>query len=248
MLAQAVALDARKHADWRLRPQRGFPFAAGLHMAAVMQPEFRRVSVTYPIVFVEDREFDTFRPMALFGLKTGENLFVGPDGHWDAPYVPAVVRAYPFALAHGADGDRLAVCIDASPQVVSLTEGTPLFQDDGQPSAALGEAKAFLSRLRQMQVLTHAFCQALAERNLFTPFAVRARRAGEVVEVDGCYVVDEERLDGLPDARVSGLRQRGWLAAVYAHLISLLQMDRLCHGPSGDVAARRHVTSHGVHR
>ena len=248
MLTHPVALDASEHARWRLRPQRGFPFAAGLHMASVMQPEFRRVSVIYPIVFVEDTEFDAFRPMALFGLKTGENLFVGPDGHWDAPYVPAVVRAYPFALARAADGDRLAVCIDASAHTVCPTDGVPLFEDDGQPAAALRDAKAFLSRLRQMQVLTDAFSRALAERNLFTPFAVRARRGSEIVEVDGCYVVDEERLDRLSDARLSGLRERGWLAAVYAHLVSLLQLDRLSHGPSGDPAARSPMASHGVHR
>jgi hypothetical protein len=218
-------------------------------MASVMQPEFRRVSVIYPIVFVEDTEFDAFRPMALFGLKAGENLFVEPDGRWDASYVPAVVRAYPFALARAAaDGDRLAVCIDASEQAVSPTHGVPLFEDDGQPSAALRDAKAFLSRLRQMQVLTDAFCRALAERNLFTPFAVRARRGGEIVEVDGCYVIDEERLDRLSDARLSGLRERGWLAAVYAHLVSLLQLDRLSHGPSGDLAARSPMASPGVHR
>jgi len=248
MLAQPVALDARAHARWRLRPQRGFPFAAGLHMASVMQPEFRRVAVTYPIVFVEDTEFDAFRPMALFGLKAGENLFVGPDGRWDAPYVPAVVRAYPFALARAADGDRLAVCVDASARAVSATEGVPLFDEDGQPAAALREAKSFLSRLRQMQVLTDAFCRALAERNLFIPFSARARRGSEVVEVDGCYVVDEDRLDSLSDARLSGLRQRGWLGAVYAHLVSLMQLDRLSQGPSGDLAARSPPAGHGAHK
>lgn len=231
MHTRTIALNAREHAGLRLLAPRGFGFAAGQHMAGVMQPEFVRASALYPLVFVDDRASDGFRPVALFGLKAGENLFVGEDGRWKSSYVPAAVRAYPFTLGAAVQGDRLAVCIDAGSTSMAPSEGVPLFETDGQPAPALREAMGFLSRLRQMQVLTDAFCRALAERNLFTPFTVRVRRGSEVVEVDGCYVVNEERLDGLSDARLSGLRQRGWLAAVYAHLVSLMQIERLEAGP-----------------
>ena len=170
MLARPIILNARAHASLRLRPQQGFGFAGQLHMAAVMQPEFVRVAALYPIVFVEDRSFDSFRPMALLGLKTGENLFVGADGRLGATYVPAVVRAHPFALGPAAPGDHIAVCVDAAATTTEPGLGVALFDPQGQPAPALREAMAFLSRLRQMQVLTDAFCRALAERNLFTPF------------------------------------------------------------------------------
>ena len=69
MLARPIILNARAHASLRLRPQQGFGFAGQLHMAAVMQSEFVRVAALYPILFVEDRSFDSFRPMALLGLR-----------------------------------------------------------------------------------------------------------------------------------------------------------------------------------
>lgn len=245
MLARPIILNARAHASLRLRPQQGFGFAGQLHMAAVMQPEFVRVAALYPIVFVEDRSFDSFRPMALLGLKTGENLFVGADGRWGASYVPAVVRAHPFALGPAAPGDHIAVCVDAAATTTEPGLGVALFDPEGQPAPALREAMAFLSRLRQMQVLTDAFCRALAERNLFTPFTVRVRRGDEVLEVGGCYVIHEDRLEGLSDARLSGLRQRGWLAAAHAHLVSLMQIERLEAGPLA-TAPGQSAAFHGV--
>lgn len=231
VLTHAMALNSLEHAGLRLLPQQGFAYAREIHMAGVMQPEFLRVAALYPIVFVEDPAFDTFRPMALFGLRAGENLFVGPDGRWQGAYVPAVVRAYPFALGRDAKDDRIAVCVDAVATTRDAGVGEPLFQADGQPAPALLHAKAFLSRLRQMQVVTDAFCRALAERNLFTPLAVRVRRGDEVVQVGGCYVVNEDRLEGLSLESLAGLRPRGWLAAAFAHLVSLMQIERLEAGP-----------------
>lgn len=35
---------------------------------------------TYPLMFTEDTKKDEFRPVALLGLKVGENLFVGANG------------------------------------------------------------------------------------------------------------------------------------------------------------------------
>jgi len=227
MFRQVVALNVRRHAALRLRALPGFAHAAGLHMAALMQAEIVRASALYPIVFVEDRDNDTFRPMALLGLVQGENLFVDPAGQWRASYIPAVVRAYPFALARAHRPDRFTVCIDADSEQFSVTDGTPLFDDAGLPTAALEEAKGYLGSLWRMQLHTDAFARALAERNLFTPFTVGVQRGDRTLEVSGAYVINEQRLEGLPDERVLELRQRGWLSSAYAHLTSLLQMERL---------------------
>ncbi len=232
MFRQLVALNSTRHAGLRVREQSGFGFAARVHMAALMQPEMVRAAATYPIVFVEDREGDGFRPMALFGLREGENLFVAPDGRWLVSYVPAVIRSYPFALSRADPGGRPAVCIDAASELVSLTEGAALFDANGAATPALEAAKGYLASLRQMQAVTDAFCLALAERNLFTPFSMRVQRGAQTLEVDGCYVINEERLDGLPDDRLAGLRERGWLAALYAQVVSLQQIERLEAGPA----------------
>lgn len=237
MFRDLVALNSKRHAALRVRPQAGFEFAKGVHMSALMQAEMVRAAALYPIVFVEDPAIDGFRPMALLGLREGENVYVDTDGSWLASYVPAVIRAYPFALARArgeGESERFAVCIDAASDLVSLTEGARLFDSQGAPTEALEQARQWLQQIREMQLRTDVFCRALAARNLFTPFAVRARRGDETLEVNGCYVINEERLDGLPDAKLSELRSAGWLSSIYAHLVSLQQFERLEDGPLED--------------
>jgi hypothetical protein len=237
MFRELVALNSKRHAALRVRPQASFEFVRGVHMAALMQAELVRAASIYPIVFVEDPAIDSFRPMALLGLREGENVYVDTDGSWLASYVPAVIRAYPFALARAAgegEAERFAVCIDAASELVSLTEGARLFDAHGTPTEALEQARQWLQQIRDMQLRTDEFCRALAARNLFTPFAVRARRGDETLEVDGCYVINEERLDGLPDAKLFELRREGWLSSIYAHLVSLQQFERLEDGPPED--------------
>jgi hypothetical protein len=227
MFKRLVTLDFARHAGLRVRPAPDFGYARGLQMSIVMLSEIRRASALYPIVFVEDRETDGFRPVALFGLQPGQNVFVDSKGGWQASYIPAVLRAYPFALARGDRPDRFLVCLDEASPCLDSDEGAPLFNPDGQAAVALDEVKGFLARLRQMQVATDAWTRALAERNLLTPLSVMAAGETPPPALDGCFVVNEDRLDGLSLERFAALRDRGGLAAIYAHLASLLQFERL---------------------
>jgi hypothetical protein len=45
--------------------------------------------------------------------------------------------------------------------------------------------------------------------------------------VTGCFVVNEEKLNAFDDATFLELRRRGYLPAIYAHLMSLPQIERL---------------------
>jgi hypothetical protein len=227
MPRRIVALSSVHHADLRVRTEADPEHLRGLHMAALMQSEMVRASALYPIVFLEDADADLFRPMALLGLREGENAFVDPEGQWRASYIPAVVRGHPFSLVGIGTDDRHALCVDLDSPCVSRESGTPLFNQDGQPTPALEEARAYFARLRQMQVATDAYTRALVRLNLLSPFTLRAQRQGHPVELAGCFVVDASRLEGLSDGSLAALRPGGWLAATYAHLASLHQIERL---------------------
>ena len=83
-----------------------------------------------------------------------------------------------------------------------------------------------------MQMATDGFARALVERNLLTPLTLRTDGA-EAIALQGCYVVNEERLESLPLERFAELRDLGLLPAIYAHLMSLLQIERLECMPQG---------------
>jgi hypothetical protein len=65
------------------------------------------------------------------------------------------------------------------------------------------------------------------ENNLLTPLNMKVNAGDQVRNITGCYVINEERLNNFSDAKFLEVRQKGYLPAIYAHLISLAQIERL---------------------
>lgn len=237
MFEKVVPVNRERHAKTRIKEIQGFGFASRFHIAYVTMHEFSRAAAVYPIVFVEDK--DSFRPVALLGLDAGENLFVGADGKWGAAYVPAIIRRYPFALAGTGNEGQYTICIDEGSELVGTTEGSPLFDDKGEPTQVIENVKRYLSELQQMDQLTQQFAAWLKENNMFTPLNMRVRDQDKVKNIAGCYVVNEERLNNLSDEKFLELRGKRFLPAIYAQLMSLAQVERLMtlkdkrHAPAG---------------
>jgi hypothetical protein len=168
-----------------------------------------------------------FRPVVLMGLETGENLYIN-DGKCDASYIPAIIRRYPFALAKTPEqDDNCTVCIDNSSELVNEIEGEPLFDAAGKPSEMMERVKRYLAELQQMEKFTQEFCHFLAEYNMFTPLNMKVRQQDEIKNITDCYVANEERLGSISDKGFLNFRKKQFLPAMYAHLISLAQIERL---------------------
>jgi hypothetical protein len=78
-----------------------------------------------------------------------------------------------------------------------------------------------------MDAFTRSFSKYFAEHNLFTPLNMRVRQGEQARNITGCYVVNEERLNNLSNDRFLEMREKRYLPAVYAHLVSLAQIERL---------------------
>ena len=189
--------------------------------------EFARAAATYPIVFLEDKPNDGFRPVVLMGLQPGENLFVDADGAWNASYIPAMIRRYPFALSKGVEENRFVVCVDEASTLLSDTEGAPMFDEKGEPTQVIENVKRYLSELQQMDMLTQQFSRFLLSNNLLTPLNMRVNATAQARNITGCYVINEERLNAFSDTLFLEVRAKGFLPAMYAHLMSLPQIERL---------------------
>lgn len=227
MFEQVVPVNKERHAGKKIRLSNDFRFASRFHVSYVTAHEFARAAGIYPIVFLEDKDTDEFRPVVLMGLDAGENLFIDAAGQWDAAYIPAIIRRYPFALSKTPEADRYVVCVDEGSELLNDTEGAALFDEAGQPTQVIENVKRYLGELQQMDQMTRDFAQFLVSNNLLTPLNMRVNAANQVRNITGCYVVNEERLNHLSDAKFSEIRQKGYLPALYAHLISLSQIERL---------------------
>lgn len=227
MYEAVVPVNKERHAGKKVRMSNDFRFAAKFHLAYLTLAEFVRAASTYPVVFLEDKEQDSFRPVALLGLDAGENLFVDEAGKWSASYIPAIIRRYPFALSKSNEEGQYVVCVDEASELLSDTEGSPMFDASGNPTQVIENVKLYLSELQQMDQMTQEFTQFLQQNNLLTPLNMRVNAADQVKNITGCYVINEERLNNFSDEKFAEFRAKRYLPAVYAQLLSLAQIERL---------------------
>lgn len=227
MFQNVVPITKDRHQGKKIKQGGSFEFAGQSHLASVPIHEFPRAASVYPIVFLEDQETSEFRPVALLGLNSGENLFVDSEGNWDASYIPTIIRRYPFALARTDDENRFSLCIDEGSDLVNEEEGEPLFQEEGEPAQVLERAKQYLGELQGMEQVTRRLCQTLKEKYMFTPLNMRVREADSVKNISGAYVINEKKLNDLSDEDFLNLRSENVLYPIYSHLTSIAQTDRL---------------------
>ncbi|AWN15695.1 SapC family protein [Salinisphaera sp. LB1] len=224
-----VPLNRDRHL--RLRLQSGtasYKFARATNSIPIAAAEFSEAARHYPIVFAGDAPENSV-PAVLLGLRADENLFVDTDGDWPRGYIPAFVRRYPFVLAEQDNGEDFTVCVDEHYPGLNEQEGELLFEDDGSEGAFLTRAIAFLRHFQGQMKRTQSFVARLNELGLLEAKVIQSRmgEGSEPVTLRGFHVINENKLQELTDAALRQLLVNGELAWIYAHLISLANVDAL---------------------
>ena len=227
-----MALNKERHKNFKIDNKgANFSFARKTNSVIVTGMEFVHVAKEYPIVFAKTG--DRVIPLALLGLRNDENLFIDKEGKWDARYLPAFVRRYPFVLADagGRDdtgGSQLAVCIDEGFAGFNTDDGVPLFNEDGNEAPLLENAIRFLKEYQGQHQRTEIFLNRLQNLELLTELTARAELAGGTkFSMGGLLVVEEKKLMALDKKESLELFRSGELGWIYAHLLSLSNMSRL---------------------
>ncbi|MEI7035866.1 SapC family protein [Fulvimonas yonginensis] len=225
-----VPLNRTQHKDLRLKGIPNVKFAAQAHSVPLTGAEFPAAARDLPILFA-GQSIEDAGPMALLGLRQNENLLVDENGHW-APgvYVPAFVRRYPFILAEkpaGAEGDDFTVFLDEAYEGFGTEEGERLFKEDGTDSEMLTNAVGFLGEFQQHVVRTQWFMDQLRKHDLLEPRGIRLEKEGSTINLNGLFVVNEQKLRQLDEKTTHEFLKEGVLGWIYAHLLSLPNVDRL---------------------
>ncbi|MBF0145290.1 MAG: SapC family protein [Magnetococcales bacterium] len=189
--------------------------------------EFAHAAKEYCIVFT--KAGDLVMPVALLGLRNDENLYVDHENRWNAHYIPAFIRRYPFILAESGQGDaQKTVCIDETFIGFNDKEGRRLFDDTGESTEFLTSAIKFLQDYQGQYRRTEVFVNRLKDLDLFTELNAQAQLPnGQKVHMGGLLGVDENKLLQLEKNKALELFRSGELSWVYAHLLSMSNMQRL---------------------
>ena len=223
-------LSVEMHGKLGVNPvDKPYAFVAAAHVVPMTVTEFAPASLSYPVIFLGDNKM----PVAVMGLRSGENLFVSAAGDFrpDA-YIPAYIRRYPFVFANDAPQQRLILCIDRAAPFITEGGQAPLFVD-GKPSDYVNQAMDFCNNFEQERLRTESFVKLLSDLDLFevkeAVFTPRDENGqpGQPQKLADYFAVSEDKLKALPAEKLAELRDNGALGQIYAHLVSLLGWDRL---------------------
>jgi hypothetical protein len=227
-------LDRTRHAGMGLRGD-GHAWCAQLNAVYLSLPEFGRAALDYPIAFARLATTgggEEYQPVAVLGLRSGQNLFVDAGGHWrKGAYVPAYCRRYPFCIAEipGEDavaGARRLICVDESG--LQAASQRPLFDANGAPTPAWPPVQQLIEQLEAARMQSRVLAKRLDALQLLRPFeALALPRRGAQTRLQGLHRVDEEKLQQLNARDLRALLRKGELRAIYAHLLSLENFARL---------------------
>jgi len=227
--SKVVALSDKSHADWKIKADDNYEFARKTNAVLVTAVEFPLVASEYPIVFIE--QGGDIHPVAILGLKPEQNLFVDDKSSWDAKYIPAYVRRYPFILAGdvGKADSTYTVCIDENFSGFNRKSGERLFTDKGKHSTFLERAIAFLKDFQSQGTATSQFCSHLKKLGLLEPMQanIAASVHGEEFSVAGFMVVSRDRLKAKKPVELAELVKTDEMGLIYHHLSSLSHFKNL---------------------
>lgn len=221
-------LNKEKHRTFGMTPpEKPFKFLSDAHFVPAIVGEFALYAGFFPVIFLGERKM----PVVVMGLQAGQNLFVKEDGTFDdEAMLPAFVRRYPFVSASNGPDQPATVCIDVEADgIVSENPNMPFFDENGEPTQALQQAIDFVSAFEADARTTETFVQKLIELDLFEDkdVTLNDQSTGQNRTIAEYSGISEQKLNALPDETYAQLRNEGYLAPIYSHLISLNRWDRI---------------------
>ncbi len=154
-------------------------------------------------------------------------MFCG-DEKWLSNYVPAIATHYPFALVASEDNpQQFQLGIKDVEILAKNIEGDTLFEQDGTETGYLVKRKNILGQYYENSLITESFVKHLADKDLLTEQTLSLTLNNGKVDMNGIYLVDQEKLQNLPADDFLMLRSKNYLLPIYAHINSLRQIQKL---------------------
>lgn len=222
--AQAKPINPNDHKDLYVKAGADYGFARKVNSVPLTAAEFPAAAPEYAIAFAGNDE--ALMPMVILGAAKEQNLYVKDDGAWDAKYIPAFVRRYPFVFAMGQDQKTLTLCIDEEFSGCNQDgRGERLFDNEGARTSYLEQVLKFQQAYQAQHQRTAVFCKKLVELDLLAPVQATVNQAsGERRVLGGLRVVDRNKLKQLDAETVHGMLRSDELELIYLHLHSLVNL------------------------
>ena len=222
-----VPLSASRHRDCAVEMGRNYGFSSKTNSVPLMAIEFPRAASEYAIVFAGTKE--NVMPAVILGVRDSENLYLSQDAKWDAKYIPAFVRRYPFVFSNSADGQRFVLCIDEEFSGFNREgRGEKLFGEDGKPTPYVENILKFLQDY-QAQFAPHAgvLFKSARARSAGADASASRNELWRELSLRGFMAVNRAKLKAIPGDKLAELAKTDELELLYLHLQSMRNFSGL---------------------
>lgn len=223
----AVPLSYSRHSMVSLETVTSFEFSANANAVPLMAVEIPHAATEYAIVFtVNDQDVI---PAAVLGIRNDQNLYLTQESKWQARYIPAFIRRYPFVFSASEDSKNLVLCVDEThPGINREEKGQRLFGADGRPSEYTKQVLTFLQEYQKQYERTRIFGRHLLELGLLEQMQAEVTTpSGEKLKLSGFHAVSRTKLKSLPPETISALAATDELELIYLHLSSMRNFNEM---------------------
>lgn len=218
-----LAISAEEHADASYQPVTNFEHAQQIPACPAFLPELAELSAGYVLCFMQHE--DHFKLVALLGTVQTGCAYTRADHSWAAPYVPADLRARPFALLKAPDKDVRVLCIDEH-ALSQEPDSLPLFDEPGRLSESVQKQMDFLAQAQSASQSTDIAVKQLTEAGVIKEWQVTLEAGEQKGLTKGLYSIDQEALNALPAETYHALRGAPMIIA-YAQVFSMRNLVQL---------------------
>ena len=214
--------------DVSIKEIKDYSFAKTQMNSPITISEFYESCKDYPIFFVKDSN-NSWMATVMLGYKEKENTFVDEKGIWAKhKYIPAHIRRYPFIFVTDNKSSQLTLGVQKDYKIkTQKDENRKLFDKDGNNSKFLNGILGFLNQYQKDSIETSSFIKQLDEWELLEEKNAKVIVSkDEQYNINGFYVVNEEKLKHLSKKRKEELFNKNAIPLITAHLISLSNIKR----------------------
>lgn len=223
MNIQLITREQYAHRYWK-HPG-GFNFAAPHMVAGLVLEEMVTAQKSLTIAFMQHE--GNYFPVALLGLKQGQNAYVNAQGQWQAnTYIPAIFRTYPFHIALNEEQQAM-LCIDEDSGYVNDNAGECFFNEAGEATDKLQQLLAILTRAEQSKQLTQRAMTSLLESGIIESWPLTIKSEHGDTQLEGLYRLNETKLTQLCGETLEKLMKTGAILIAYAHFFSQQNLQSL---------------------
>ncbi len=223
-------LTPQKHANIKVENGIDIAFLINQSIVPVVLSELIKVATETPVIFIKHAETGQFQLVTMLGLALEENLMI-KDNQWQGLYILQVLRRAPFVLNKSEQTEEYVVGIDESSPLVNQQEGYELYHD-GVATEYLKSRVEFLKVYASSLNQSMEFGRFLAEKNLIQEQTISLNEQGKEHKLEGIYGINENVFAELSGETHLILREKGYLSAIYAMILSKYQLNRLARNKS----------------